>query len=59
MISGIQAKIVKENEGYHIVNLGKKGKVKVNGETIDRCVLKNGDLITIGKSTFKYVEGKR
>ncbi len=57
-ISGIQAKIVKENGGHQLVNLGKKGKVKVNGEQVDRCTLKNDDLITVGKSTYKYVEGR-
>ncbi len=59
LLSGIQAKIVKENSGFALVNLGKRGKTKVNGEEIDRCVLKNGDFITIGKSTFKFVEGNR
>ena len=57
MLSGIQAKIVKENSSYCLINLGKSGKTKVNGEAIDNYLLKNGDLITIGKSTFKFVEG--
>ena len=58
MISGIQAKIVSENNCYSLVNLGKKGKTRVNGETVERYVLKNGDLISVGKSTFKFVEGR-
>lgn len=58
LLSGIQAKIVKENSCYSLVNLGKSGKTRVNGEAVDSYVLKNGDLITIGKSTFKFVEGK-
>jgi pSer/pThr/pTyr-binding forkhead associated (FHA) protein len=58
MISGIQAKIVNENNCYSLVNLGKKGKTRVNGEPIERYVLKNGDLISVGKSTFKFVEGR-
>jgi pSer/pThr/pTyr-binding forkhead associated (FHA) protein len=57
LLSGIQAKIVKEGEGFFLMNLGKSGKSKVNGETVDRCMLKNGDLIQVGKSTFKFVEG--
>ncbi len=57
-ISGIQAKIVKENHCYSLVNLGRGGKTKVNGEEISTYVLKNGDLITVGNSTFKFVEGK-
>lgn len=55
--SGIQAKVCKEPEGYAVINLGKKGKTKVNGEVADRAWLKNGDLLTVGKSTFKFVEG--
>ena len=57
MLSGIQAKIVKEDCGYSVVNLGKKGKTSVNGEPTERALLKNGDLISVGKSTFKFVEG--
>jgi hypothetical protein len=56
-LAGIQAKIVKEAEGYSMANLGRSGKTKVNGEPIDRCMLKNGDLISVGKTTFKFVEG--
>lgn len=58
-LAGIQAKIVKENDGYFLANLGKAGKTKVNGEPTDRCVLKNGDLIQVGKTTFKFVEGDK
>jgi pSer/pThr/pTyr-binding forkhead associated (FHA) protein len=57
-ISGIQAKIVHENHCYSLVNLGRSGKTRVNGEEISTCVLKNGDLITVGNSTFKFIEGK-
>lgn len=57
MIAGIQAKVVKENDGYYFINLGKSGKSRINGEPTDRCVLKNGDLVSVGKSTFKFVEG--
>lgn len=57
-LSGIQAKIVQEGHVFSLVNLGKAGKTKVNGEVASQCVLKNGDLITVGKTTFKFVEGK-
>ena len=57
-LAGIQAKIVQEGAVYTIHNLGKTGKVQVNGEPVANCVLKNGDLISIGKSTFKFVEGR-
>ena len=58
MISGIQAKLVKDTEGFTLVNLGKRGKTKLNGEPVDQTLVKNGDLVTVGKSTFKFVEGK-
>lgn len=56
-LSGIQAKISKENNCYVLSNLGKKGKTKVNGEPVSLYNLKNGDIITVGKSSFKFVEG--
>ena len=56
-LAGIQAKIVQENNIYSLVNLGKASKTKLNGEATSRSSLKNGDIITIGKSTFKFVEG--
>lgn len=59
MLSGIQAKIVNENNCFALINLGKSGKTKLNGEPVTRAVLKNGDLITVGKSTFKFVEGTK
>jgi len=57
-LSGIQAKIVKEGEDYFVANLGKEGKTKVNGEAISRVNLRNGDILTVGKTSFKFVEGK-
>ncbi len=59
LLSGIQAKLVKENNQYTLSNVGRSGKTKVNGEPIDRCTLRNGDIITIGKSSFKFIEGSR
>jgi len=56
MLSGIQAKIVKDGDVYSVVNLGRKGKIKVNGEPIDRAQLKNGDILQVGKSTFRFIE---
>jgi len=58
-LSGIQAKIVKEGNQLHIVNLGRKGKTKVNGEVVENINLKNGDIIQVGKSIFRYLEGNR
>ena len=58
-VSGIQAKLVKEDGRHLLVNLGKEGKTVVNGEPIAQCELKNGDLISVGKTTFKFVEGSK
>ena len=59
LLSGIQAKIVKENDAFFLANLGRASKTKINGENVDRCMLRNGDLIQIGKSTFKFVQGEQ
>lgn len=58
-VAPIQAKIVAENNVYSLLNLGKRGKVKVNGDIVDKHVLRNGDLITVGNSSFKFLDGKQ
>jgi pSer/pThr/pTyr-binding forkhead associated (FHA) protein len=57
-LSGIQAKIVVEDDGFWIVNLGKKGKTKINGEEIDRYMLRNDDIIQVGKSVYRFIENR-
>ncbi len=59
LLSGIQAKIVSEQDEKVIVNLGRKGKTRVNGELVDKHILKNGDIIQVGKSVYKFLEGSR
>jgi len=56
-LSRIQAKIIKDKDGFVLVNLGRKGKTKVNGEKIQRTRLKNDDLIEVGKSVFRFIQG--
>lgn len=58
LISGIQAKISREPDGYWIVNIGKKGKTKVNGQPVDEKLLKNDDIIEVGKSIFRFLENR-
>lgn len=58
MVSNIQAKISRENHFYVLTNLGRKSKTVVNGQPVTQYNLKNGDLITIGISTFRFIEGK-
>ena len=56
-VSKLQAKIIKEGEAFTLVNLGRKDKTKVNGEPINSVTLKNGDIIEVGKSIFRFIEG--
>ena len=57
-LSGLQAKIVKEPDGFYLVNLGRRGKTRLNGETVSqKQSLKNDDLIQVGKSVFRYLDG--
>ena len=58
LLSGIQAKVVKEGQEYYIINLGRKGKTKVNGEIVTRSLIKNSDIIQVGKTIFRFVEDK-
>ncbi len=58
-LSGIQAKIVKEGAVFSIINIGRKGKTMVNGEPVQSSLLRNGDLISVGRSTFRFVEASR
>ena len=57
-ISGIQAKVVKDGSDFWIVNLGRKGMAKVNGETVENCMLKNDDIIQVGKTVFRFLENR-
>ncbi|TFH64052.1 MAG: FHA domain-containing protein, partial [Candidatus Zixiibacteriota bacterium] len=56
-VSKLQAKIIKEGESFTVFNLGRKDKTKVNGEPINSVTLKNGDIIEVGKSIFRFIEG--
>ncbi len=58
LVSRIQAKITKEKNGHFLMNLGRRGKTKVNGEGLRRCQLKNDDLIEVGRSVFRFIQGK-
>jgi len=57
-LSGLQAKIIREPDGFYLVNLGRRGKTRLNGEAVsDKQSLKNDDLIQVGKSVFRYLDG--
>lgn len=57
LISKIQAKITQNEQNFMLVNLGRKGKTKVNGECISECRLRNDDLIEVGRSIFRFMQG--
>jgi pSer/pThr/pTyr-binding forkhead associated (FHA) protein len=57
LVSRIQAKIIKDKDDFVLVNVGRKGRTKVNGESVQRCRLKNDDLIEVGRSVFRFVQG--
>ncbi len=52
-VSRIQAKLELTENNFKLTNIGRKGKVKVNGEKIDTCILRFGDEIRIGSTIFK------
>jgi len=52
----IAAKIIKEGCSHTLINLGKPGYTRVNGEAINRYDLKNNDLVQVGKAVYKYIE---
>jgi pSer/pThr/pTyr-binding forkhead associated (FHA) protein len=58
LVSRMQAKIVREKDTFMLVNLGRKSKVKVNGESVGRHRLRNDDLVEIGTSVFRFVQGQ-
>jgi pSer/pThr/pTyr-binding forkhead associated (FHA) protein len=58
LISKIQAKITQDEQNFILVNLGRKGKTKVNGECISEYRLRNDDLIEVGRSVFRFVQGQ-
>lgn len=56
-VSKLQAKVVKEGEAFTVFNLGQRDKTRVNGEPVNSMTLKNGDIIEVGKSIFRFIEG--
>ncbi len=56
-IPDIQAKISPENGQYVVTTVGSRGKTRLNGEAVEKATLKNGDLLQIGRSVFRFVAG--
>ncbi len=53
-VSRHHAKIVAEAEGYALYDLGSKKGTFVNGEMIDRKILRNSDMIEISSEDFMF-----
>jgi pSer/pThr/pTyr-binding forkhead associated (FHA) protein len=56
-VSDIQAKLVPEGDRWELINVGRNGKTRVNGEPVNRSMLRNGDLVQVGRSVFRFVAG--
>jgi len=56
-VSDLQAKITPLDGNYVLTNVGRKNKTSVNGEPIIEHSLKNGDLLKIGKTVFRFIAG--
>ena len=54
-ISRFHARIVNDQDGSIIEDLGSRNGVKVNSKTVRRKQLKSGDLIDLGKIQLKYI----
>ena len=49
----------KSSKEYYITDLGSTNSTYINDKEIERQKLKNDDMIRIGWSTFKFIEGKK
>jgi pSer/pThr/pTyr-binding forkhead associated (FHA) protein len=56
-IPDIVATIDPEGGQYVLRNVAGHGKTRLNGESIEEATLKNGDLVQIGRSVFRFVAG--
>ncbi len=56
-VSELQAKITPTDGEYILINTGRKSKTMVNGEPVIQHQLKNGDLIKVGKTVFRFIAG--
>ena len=55
-ISRRHAVIVTENSGTRIIDWGSKNGVFINEKRVTEQILKNGDIVTIGTTDFRYEE---
>ncbi|HUJ24463.1 MAG TPA: VWA domain-containing protein [Myxococcales bacterium] len=53
-VSGKHAGVSIDNDKFEIVDLGSKNGVLVNGKKTPRRFLRNGDIVTLGMTEFKF-----
>ena len=53
-ISGKHAGVAIDDSKFEIVDLGSKNGVLVNGKKTPRRFLRNGDIVTLGMTEFKF-----
>lgn len=57
-VPDIQAQLTPQDGQYILTNVGNRNKTKVNGIPVDdEVMLKNADLIQIGRSTYRFISG--
>ncbi|MDW8478554.1 MAG: FHA domain-containing protein, partial [Xanthomonadales bacterium] len=52
-----QADILVGPEGYTVADQARNGRTRVNGEAVERRLLRDGDAVEFGKARFLYREG--
>lgn len=57
-ISGFHARIVREDQTYHIEDLNSLNGTFLNGQKVSKYVLKHGDIILIGNHTIEFMADK-
>jgi len=57
-VSRKHARIIYHNEEYQIEDLGSTNGVYVNGIKVEKCILRENDIIEIGCMKFLFVEEK-
>ncbi|MDS1268791.1 FHA domain-containing protein [Lipingzhangella sp. LS1_29] len=48
------ASVAREGEDYVLSDLGSRNGTLVNGQPVETCQLRTGDLITVGEETFRF-----
>src|SRR3990172_5306396 len=60
LVSRHHARILKEDEGFYLVDLKSSHGTFLNGQRVDRCLLHSGDRITFGKDglELQFLDGE-